>query len=173
LLLEERIQLRPFLHFLFPLGSFVGLCYFQYIFEIVEGEDPCAFVENEHGQKIHLHINFRSQSYPRPLSGQGNVLYYEKLVLESNKLALLGHLELVLGLVERVLVDSFGVEENAAFFLEAVVSCGIKVGLPVSEDRYVYFAGAYALIATNDFKLMAVIAKRHVLTHEINFTDDR
>ena len=54
---EEDVDIRIFLHFLFPLRPFEVFVDFDDIFEVVEGKNSTSFVDDEHGEKAKLHIN--------------------------------------------------------------------------------------------------------------------
>lgn len=104
---------------------------------------------------------------------QGQVLHDEELVLQPHVFRLLWHLEAVLVLEGVVLVDGLGVEEDPAGDLLAIVANGVEEGLSIGEQGDVDLAGADALVAADYLELLAVIAKRHVVAHQVDLADDR
>lgn len=142
------------------------------VLEVVEGEDPRALVEDEERQVVHLHVDLRGEPNPGPFFCQGQVLHDEKFVLEPHVFGFLGHLEAVLALKGVVFVDRLGVEKDSPCDLLAIIADCVEEGLSISEEGNVDFAGADAFVATDYFELLAVVAKGHVVAHQVDFADD-
>lgn len=84
--LEEVVEVRPLGGRLLPGRPLVVLGNLEDVLEVVEGEDPCALVEDEERQVVHLHVDLRGQPNLGPLFCQGQVLHDEKFVLQPHVL---------------------------------------------------------------------------------------
>lgn len=143
------------------------------VFEIIKSKYPSTSKEYKLGYEIHLHIYFRRQSNLRPRLTLWYILNNKELILQPDILILGWHIKLILLLIDDILIDSLGEEEQRLFGLHAVVASSIEIGLSILEERNVDFGMTNALVATDLLELLAVVTKRHVLTHEINLRYNR
>lgn len=134
LLLEEIVGLLVFYHFLLPGRVLDVLADLQQIFEIVEGEDAQALVDDEHRQEADLHVDVGRQSHPPPRRRDRTILYYVEFILELDQVGVLLYLYSQLFLEFEVRRDGLRVEKYGVVSLEPVVGRRIEIGLSVRQQ---------------------------------------
>jgi hypothetical protein len=85
LALEEVVHLRLLSHLLLPGGASVFLGAVEDVSEIIEGENACAFVEDEEREEIKFHVDFGSKPNDCFTIWTRLVLHYEEFVLQTNE----------------------------------------------------------------------------------------
>jgi len=168
LLLEEIVGLLVLYHLLLPGRALDVLAHLQQVFEIVEGEDAQALVDDEHRQEADLHVDVGRQPHPAPRRRDRTVLYDVELILELDQVGVPLYLYSQIFLELEVRGDGLRVEKYGVVSFEPVVGSRIEVGLSVGEQGDVSAGEADLGISAHFLQLFGIVGKGHVLLEEVH-----
>ena len=169
---EEAVEVGILFHLLLPLRPLELLVHLHQILKVVKREDPAALVDDKEGQEVESHINVGGQPDPPPGRTQRDVLHDVEAVLQLDIVGVLDHLVADLVLEVQIGGDGFGVEDDGVVGGEAVVGCGVEVGLAVVQEREPDLGRAHLLVPREGLEHLGVVGEGDVVLEEVDFGDD-